>query len=379
MILFFPILTVLLLLFVWPFGSQFEVAGNINSLTFLSVLNFILIFKGLVLSLLIWYWCELYTLMGKLPFLRIWLYGRAYPLKISILGWFLGLIWLVSFPFPGLSGMELLLPILTRPLALPTIRQLFFRPIGTYWWTTLANRLIRRSPLLFGLFTIGRLVRLMSAGSIFLGLGLVCVMIEWAGMTIWESLSLLPVVQVLDQVFPGLGSITISHIPTSVALVNKVILVIGLMITHLFAKPLLFVGYTMETVYSWLYTYLTLMPDYAANSWIKCGVSYFRGFETLEDGTVRNLPLTLHPNSRSYQLYLFVKDLYVLHRNLGLGIGIIGVNETPLALPPETVDIIWDNPNISAVVGSCIALVVIGLAKTVIPPFMDSFIYLWNV
>jgi len=118
------------------------------------------------------------------------------------------------------------------------------------------------------------------------------------------------------------------------------------------------------------------MPDYAANSWIKCGVSYFRGFETLEDGTVRNLPLTLHPNSRSYQLYLFVKDLYVLHRNLGLGIGIIGVNETPLALPPETVDIIWDNPNISAVVGSCIALVVIGLAKTVIPPFMDSFIYL---
>jgi len=58
------------------------------------------------------------------------------------------------------------------------------------------------------------------------------------------------VVQVLDQVFPGLGSITISHIPTSVALVNKVILVIGLMITHLFAKPLLFVGYTMETVYS---------------------------------------------------------------------------------------------------------------------------------
>jgi hypothetical protein len=91
------------------------------------------------------------------------------------------------------------------------------------------------------------------------------------------------------------------------------------------------------------------------------------------------MQMTYHPNPRSHQIYYFVKDLYQLHRDIFLGMEIIALSNTPLALPPEAIDIVRSSPNISMFFGSCLAYGVVVAASLVIPSLASSLAYLATV
>jgi hypothetical protein len=79
--------------------------------------------------------------------------------------------------------------------------QVLFRPIGTYWWTRLIGKVVVRSPFLLGLFTFGRIVRIFSTGGIFVGIGLVMVLLEAGFLELRElALSLVPIFPFLEEV-----------------------------------------------------------------------------------------------------------------------------------------------------------------------------------
>jgi hypothetical protein len=99
-----------------------------------NIVAFMLQHRGLFILPLLYQVLEHLTELGRLPFLRLRFYGKSIEIRLSIIVLLLLAVNIshVSSYYLGSIGSMMMLPILTRPIVLPSIRRMFYRPIGTY-------------------------------------------------------------------------------------------------------------------------------------------------------------------------------------------------------------------------------------------------------